>query len=294
MVRVSSQYFPVLDCISYSTQERDRDSHCGQGQQSVFPSFGLYIVQYTRRNSWLSLELGLAVSIFSLGLYTIQYAGRMSWLSLGLGQTVFHSFGLCIIQFRKKDIVALVMVRVSCQYFPVFDCVSYSTQERLRGSRQGQVQKSVFSVWDCIPYSYSRRMSWLYLGLGLVFSISQFWIGYHTVVQERDHGSRYGYGQQSVFSSFGLCIIQLRKKEIVALVMVRDSSQCFPVLDCISYSTQEGLRGSRYGQVQKSVFSVWYCLPYSYARMMSWLSLGLGLAVSISQFWIVYHTVAQE
>ena len=31
-----------------------------------------------------------------------------------------------------------------------------------------------------------------------------------------------------------------------------------------------------------------------YARMTSCFSLGLRLAVSIFQFWIVYHTVAQE
>ena len=30
------------------------------------------------------------------------------------------------------------------------------------------------------------------------------------------------------------------------------------------------------------------------SRMTSCFSLGLGLAVSIFQFWIVYHTVAQE
>ena len=75
MVRVSCQYFPV---------------------------FGLYIVQYARKTSWLSLGLGLEVSIFSLGLYTIQ--------------------------LRKKDVLALARVRVSSQYFPVLDCISYSTQ----------------------------------------------------------------------------------------------------------------------------------------------------------------------
>ena len=31
-----------------------------------------------------------------------------------------------------------------------------------------------------------------------------------------------------------------------------------------------------------------------YARRASCFSLGLGLAVSIFQIWIVYHTVAQE
>ena len=71
----SSQYFPVLDCVSYS---------------------------WARKTSCLSLGLGLEVSIFSLGLYTIQ--------------------------LLKKDVLALSRVRVSSQYFPVLDCISYSTQ----------------------------------------------------------------------------------------------------------------------------------------------------------------------
>ena len=51
----------------------------------------------------------------------------------------------------------------------------------------------------------------------LVVSISQFWIVYRTV----------------------------RKKDFVALARLGFSSQYFPVLDCISYSTQEGCPGSR-------------------------------------------------
>ena len=42
-----------------------------------------------------------------------------------------------------------------------------------------------------------------------------------------------------------LNIIQLRKKEIVALAVVRVSIGYFTVLECIPYSTQEGLRVSR-------------------------------------------------
>ena len=48
-----------------------------------------------------------------------------------------------------------------------------------------------------------------------------------------------------MFPSFGLGIIQLSKKAIMAPVMVRVSSPNCPVLDCISYSTQEVLRDSR-------------------------------------------------
>ena len=38
-------------------------------------------------------------------------------------------------QLRKKETVALAVVRVSSGYFPVFVCISYSTQEGLRVSR---------------------------------------------------------------------------------------------------------------------------------------------------------------
>ena len=60
-VRVSSQYFSVLDCISYSC---------------------------ARKRSWLSLWLGLAVDIFSFGMYIVQYTRRTSCFSLGLGLAV--------------------------------------------------------------------------------------------------------------------------------------------------------------------------------------------------------------
>ena len=64
---------------------------------------------------------------------------------------------------------------------------------------------------------YARRTSCFSLGLGLAVSIFQFWIAYY----------------------------KLRNKEIVALAVVRVSSGYIPVLGCISYSTQEGLRVSR-------------------------------------------------
>ena len=59
---------------------------------------------------------------------------------------------------------------------------------------------------------YARRTSGFLLGLGLAVSIFQFWIVYHTVAQDD---------------------------------VARVSSGYFPVLECISYSTQEGLRVSR-------------------------------------------------
>ena len=80
VVKVSSGYFPVLECISYNMQEGLRVSR--QGLQSVFSSVGLHIIQ-----------------------------------------------------LRKKEIVALAVVRVSSGYVPVLECISYSTQEGLPVSR---------------------------------------------------------------------------------------------------------------------------------------------------------------
>ena len=59
----------------------------------------------------------------------------------------------------------------------------------------------------------------------------------------------------------------VRKKDFMILARVRVSSYYCPVL---------------------------YCVSLRYARRTSCFSLGLGLAVSIFQFWIVYHTDAQE
>ena len=61
--------------------------------------------------------------------------------------------------------------------------------------------------------------------------------------------------------------VQFRKNDFVFLARVRVSSQYFPVLDCISY----------------------IC-----ARKRSWVSLWLGLAVDIFQFWNVYRTVRKK
>ena len=65
-----------------------------------------------------------------------------------------------------------------------------------------------FPVSDCIPYSCARKRTWLSLWLGLAVYIFQFWNVYRTV---RNNG-------------FGF------------LARVRDCSQYFPVLDCVSYS----------------------------------------------------------
>ena len=69
------------------------------------------------------------------------------------------------------------------------------------------------------------------------------------------------------------------------LARVRVSSQYFPVLDRISYSCAR----------KRSCLSMWLGLAVDIFQFWNvYRTVGLGLAVSIVQFWIVYHTVAQE
>ena len=166
---------------------------------------------------------------------------------------------------RKKDLF-LARVRVSSPYFPVLDCMSYSC---------------------------ARKRSWVSLWLGLAVDIFQFLNVYRTV----------------------------RKKDFVFLARVRVSSQYFPVLDCILYSCARkrpwrslwlGLAvdifqfWNVYRTVRKTdlflarvrvsspYFPVLDCISYSCARKRSWVSLWLGLAVDIFQFWNVYRTVRKK
>ena len=113
----------------------------------------------------------------------------------------------------------LARVRVSSQYFPVGLDIIQLRKKEIVALAVVRVSSGYFPVLECISYSTAGRTSCFSLGLGLAVSIFQF----------------------------GLYIIQLRKKEIVALAVVRVSSGYVPVLECISYSTQEGLRVSRLG-----------------------------------------------
>ena len=70
--------------------------------------------------------------------------------------------------------------------------------------------------------------------------ILQFWNVYR-IVRTKDFMFLTRLGLAVRISTFGLCIIQLRKKQIEALAVVRVSSGYFTVLECISYSTQNGL-----------------------------------------------------
>ena len=154
-VRVSSPYFPVLDCISYSC---------------------------AIKRSWVSLWLGLAVDIFQfwnayrtvrkndfvflarvrvssqnfpvLDCILYSCARKRPWLSLWLGLAVdIFQFWNVYLTVRKKDLF-LARVRVSSPYFPVLDCMSYSC---------------------------ARKRSWVSLWLGLAVDIFQFLYVYRTV-----------------------------------------------------------------------------------------------------------------
>ena len=95
------------------------------------------VLWYARRTSCFSLGLGYAVPVLEccgISGYSISYTkeGLASYflrkLGLGLAVRVFSSFGFYIIQLRKKEIVALAVVRECSVYFPVLECISYSTQ----------------------------------------------------------------------------------------------------------------------------------------------------------------------
>ena len=95
---------------------------------------------------------------------------------------------------RKKDFVFLARVRVSSPYFPVLDCVSYSCARK----------SSWLFLWLWLAadifqflnvYRTVCKKDFVFLvRLGLVVIIFQFWIVCHTVAQERDRGSRCGWG----------------------------------------------------------------------------------------------------
>ena len=131
-VRFSSQYFPVLDCISYSC---------------------------ARNISWVSLWLGLAVDIFQFWnvyrtvrkkdfvflarvRFSSQYfpvldcisyscARKRSWLSLWLWLVLdIFQFWNVYRTVRKKNLF-LARVSVSSQYFPVLDCIAYSCARKI-------------------------------------------------------------------------------------------------------------------------------------------------------------------
>ena len=87
-------------------------------------------------------------------------------------------------------------------------------------------------------------MSWLYLGLGLVVSISQFWIVYHTV-RNKDFVALARVRVSSLYFAVWIVYRIVRKKDLLALAMVRVSSQYFQFGIVYHTVSQEWCPGSR-------------------------------------------------
>ena len=107
---VSSQYFTVLDRVSYSC---------------------------TLKRSWLSLWLGLAVSIFQFWIIhrTVRKKDFVALARVGFSSQYFQ-FGIVYHTVRRQDVLALARVRVDSisQFWIVYHTVA---QERYRGSLYG-------------------------------------------------------------------------------------------------------------------------------------------------------------
>ena len=167
VVRVSSGYFPVLECISYSfTRTISFFLARVRVSSQYFPVLDCILYSCAIKRYWLSLWLVLAVDIFQF------------W-------NVYRTV-------RKKDFVFLARVRISSHYFPVLDCISYNcARKRSWVSLWLGLAVDIFQFWNV--YRTVRKMASCFsLGLGLAVSMFQFWIVYHTLAQERDRGSRCG------------------------------------------------------------------------------------------------------
>ena len=101
-------------------------------------------------------------------------------------------FGIVYRTVRKKDFVFLARVRVSSQYFPVSDCVSYScAKKRSWLSLWLGLAVCIFQFWNV--YRTVRKKEFVFLARVRVSSqYFPVWIVYHTVAQERDRSSRCG------------------------------------------------------------------------------------------------------
>ena len=155
-VRVSSQYFPVFDCVSYSCARK-------RSLLSLWLGLAMDILQFlnvyptVRKKDFVILARVRVSSYYFPVLDCVSYrcARKRSWLSLWLGLAVgiVQCWNVyCTV--RKNVFVFLARVRVSNQYFPVLDCVSFSC---------------------------ARKRSWLSLWLGLAVDMLQCWNVYRTV-----------------------------------------------------------------------------------------------------------------
>ena len=119
---------------------------------------------------------------------------------------------------HKKDFVFLARVRVSSQYFPVLDVISYSC---------------------------ARKRSWLSLWLGLALDMFQFLNVYRTV-HNKDLVFHARVMVRSQYFPVLDCILysSARTRSWLSLWLGL-AVDIFQFLECVSYSTQEGLRVSR-------------------------------------------------
>ena len=77
-------------------------------------------------------------------------------------------------QSRKKEIVALAVVRVSSGYFPVWNVYRTVRKKGFVFLARVRASSQYFPDLDCIPYSCARKRSWISLWLGLAVDIFQF------------------------------------------------------------------------------------------------------------------------
>ena len=149
-VRVSSQYFPVLYCTSYSCARKRSWVSLWLGLAvDIFPVLECISYSFTRTISFFLARVRVSSQYFPV-LDCILYscAIKSYWLSLWLVLAVdIFQFWNVYRTVRKKDFVFLARVRISSHYFPVLDCISY----------------------NC-----ARKRPWLSLWLGLAVDIFQF------------------------------------------------------------------------------------------------------------------------
>ena len=147
-VRVSSQYFPVLDCILYSCARKGPLRSLWLGL--AVDIFQFWNVYRTVRKADLFLTRVRVSRPYLPVLDCMSYscARKRSWVSLWLGLAVdIFQFLNVYCTVHKKDFVFLARVRVSSQDFPVLDCILYSCA----------IKRSWLSLWlglevECISY----------------------------------------------------------------------------------------------------------------------------------------------
>ena len=155
-VRVISQYFPVLDFISYSCAIKRSWLSLWFGLAVAIFQF-LNVFRTVRKKDFVFLAMVRVSSQYFLVSDFISYscARKRSLLSLWLGLAVaIFKFWNVYRTVRKKYFVYLARIRVSSQYFPVFDCISYScARKRSWLSLWLGLAVGRFPVLECISYS---------------------------------------------------------------------------------------------------------------------------------------------